>query len=375
MTFYAYLAGLNYSMGEIGSVKWVKKDAAHFFPTLKKRVDGYFSSHQIKKQGNSRLYIKAAVLLTTYIAPFVVMLTVPLSGGIQLALWSLMGFALAGIGMSVMHDANHGAFSKNKFINNAMGYSLNMLGGSVSNWKMQHNVLHHTYTNVAEMDEDIDDKLMMRFCPHSERKSYHRFQFIYVIFFYSILTLYWVTLKDFVQFFQYRKHQASSEDKRSHAQKLIQIILMKIGYFFVFFWLPIGIVGLPVGITIWGFVIMQAIAGFILALIFQLAHTVEGTSHPLPNEIGVIENDWAMHQLQTTANFSRKNRFLSWYVGGLNFQVEHHLFPYISHVHYPEISEIVRTTAEEYGVPYLENKTFIGAVKSHFRFLYQLGKA
>ena len=120
---------------------------------------------------------------------------------------------------------------------------------------------------------------------------------------------------------------------------------------------------------------MQAIAGFILALIFQLAHTVEGTSHPLPNELGVIENDWAMHQLQTTANFSRKNRFLSWYVGGLNFQVEHHLFPYISHVHYPEISEIVRTTAEEYGVPYLENKTFIGAVKSHFRFLYQLGKA
>jgi linoleoyl-CoA desaturase len=375
MTFYAYLANLNYSMGEIGSVKWVKKDAAHFFPTLKKRVDGYFSSHQIKKQGNSRLYIKAAILLTTYIAPFVVMLTVPLSGGIQLALWSLMGFALAGIGMSVMHDANHGAFSKNKFINEAMAYTLNMLGGSVSNWKMQHNVLHHTYTNVAEMDEDIDDKLMMRFCPHSERKSYHRFQFIYVVFFYSILTLYWVTLKDFVQFFQYRKHHASSEDKRSHAQKLIQIILMKIGYFFVFFGLPIGIVGLPVGITIWGFVIMQAIAGFILALIFQLAHTVEGTSHPLPNELGVIENDWAMHQLQTTANFSRKNRFLSWYVGGLNFQVEHHLFPYISHVHYPEISEIVRTTAEEFGVPYLENKTFFGAVNSHFTLLYKLGKA
>lgn len=362
-------------MGEIGSVKWVKKDAAHFFPTLKKRVDGYFSSHQIKKQGNSRLYIKAAILLTTYITPFVVMLTVPLSGGIQLALWSLMGFALAGIGMSVMHDANHGAFSKNKFVNEVMAYTLNMLGGSVSNWKMQHNVLHHTYTNIAEMDEDIDDKLMMRFCPHSERKPYHRFQFIYVIFFYSILTLYWVTLKDFVQFIQYRKHHASSEDKRSHAQKLIQIILMKIGYFFVFFYLPIGIAGLPVGITIWGFVIMQAIAGFILALIFQLAHTVEGTAHPLPNELGVIENDWAMHQLQTTANFSRKNRFLSWYVGGLNFQVEHHLFPYISHVHYPEISEIVRTTAEEYGVPYLENETFFGAVRSHFRFLYQLGKA
>ena len=119
---------------------------------------------------------------------------------------------------------------------------------------------------------------------------------------------------------------------------------------------------------------MQAIAGFILALIFQLAHTVEGTSHPLPNEEGIIENDWAIHQLQTTANFARKSKWISWYVGGLNFQVEHHLFPYISHVHYPEIAEIVKETAEEFGVAYLENETLMSAVGSHFVFLYQLGK-
>lgn len=362
-------------MSEIGSVKWVKKDVAHFFPTLKKRVDGYFSSKEIKKQGNRRLYIKAFILLATYVGPFVLMLIFPFSNLAQIGLWSVMGFAMAGVGMSVMHDANHGAFSKNKFVNQAMGFSLNLCGGSVSNWKMQHNVLHHTYTNIAEMDEDIDDKLMMRFCPHSERKAYHRFQFIYVVFFYSILTLYWVTLKDFVQFFQYKKHQASSEDKRGHLEKILLITLLKIAYFFIILYLPIAIIGLPLGTTIAGFLIMHAIAGFILALVFQLAHTVEGTAHPLPNEVGVIENDWAMHQLITTANFSRKNKFVSWYVGGLNFQVEHHLFPYISHVHYPYIAEIVRETAEEFDVPYLENKTFFGAVSSHFTFLYKLGKA
>ena len=239
---------------------------------------------------------------------------------------------------------------------------------------MQHNVLHHTYTNVANMDEDIDDKLLMRFCPHSERKGYHRFQFIYVIFFYSILTLYWVTLKDFVQFIQYRKHKNFCEEKKSSIRKFVQIILMKAVYFFTILYIPIGIVGLPVGTTIAGFLIMQAIAGFILALVFQLAHTVEGTSHPLPNSEGIIENDWAIHQLQTTANFARKSGWISWYVGGLNFQVEHHLFPYISHVHYPEIANIVKETAEEFGVPYLENQTFAGAVGSHFSFLYQLGK-
>ena len=361
-------------MAEIGSVKWKKKELEDFFPTLKKRVDIYFSTNKIKKQGNLILYLKASVLLTVYIAPFVTMLVVPLPNYAQLLLWALMGFALAGIGMSIMHDANHGSFSHNKSLNYFMGHTLNLLGGSVSNWKMQHNVLHHTYTNIVNMDEDIDDKLMMRFCPHSERKAYHRFQFIYVIFFYSILTLYWVTLKDFVQYFQYRKHKAFSEDKKSHLQKLVQIILLKVVYFFTFLYLPIAIIGLPFGVTIGGFILMQAIAGFILALVFQLAHTVKGTSHPLPNAEGIIENDWAIHQLQTTANFSRKSKLISWYVGGLNFQVEHHLFPYISHIHYPHIAEIVKSTAEEYGVTYLENVTFIGAVNSHFSFLYELGK-
>ena len=360
-------------MSKIGTVKWIKKDTENFFPTLKKRVDQYFQSRQIKKQGNLKLYIKTAVLMSLYIGPFILMLCIPFSPGIQIALWSLMGLAMAGIGMSVMHDANHGAYAKNKRVNSLVGYSLNLLGGSVSNWKMQHNVLHHTYTNVAEMDEDIDDKLLMRFCPHSERKSYHRFQFIYVVFFYSILTLYWVTLKDFVQFFSYRKHKAMSEDRKNSVQKIAQILALKVAYFAVILGLPFYL-GLPVGTTVLGFLIMHAIAGFILALVFQLAHTVEGTSHPLPNELGVIENDWAMHQLMTTANFSRKNRLVSWYVGGLNFQVEHHLFPYISHVHYPEIAEIVKATAEEYGVPYLENKTFSGAIASHFAFLYQLGQ-
>ncbi len=299
-------------MAEIGSVKWIKQDVAHFFPTLKKRVDAYFSTQNIKKQGNLHLYIKAAVLLASYIIPYVLILTLNLPYWAILGAWVMMGFAKAGIGMSVMHDANHGAFSKNKTVNYLLGHSLNLLGGSVSNWKMQHNVLHHTYTNVAEMDEDIDDKLMMRFCPHSEHKPFHRFQFIYVIFFYSILTVYWATLKDFVQFIQYRKHQVSSEDKKSNSQKLIQIVILKAIYFFMLIYLPIGVLGISASATIIGFLIMHAIAGLILALIFQLAHTVQGTSHPLPNEIGIIENDWAMHQLQTTANFARKSKWISW---------------------------------------------------------------
>jgi len=93
---------------------------------------------------------------------------------------------------------------------------------------------------------------------------------------------------------------------------------------------------------VWGYLLMQFISGVVLTVVFQLAHTVEGTTHPLPNKDYTIENNWAIHQLNTTVNFSRKNKLLSWYVGGLNFQVEHHLFPTICHVHYPEVSEIVK---------------------------------
>lgn len=119
---------------------------------------------------------------------------------------------------------------------------------------------------------------------------------------------------------------------------------------------------------------MHFISGIILTTTFQLAHTVDGTSHPMPDEHGNIDNDWAVHQLNTTINFSRKSKVLNWYLGGLNFQVEHHLFPRISHVHYPAISKIVKATAEEFGVPYLENKTLMDALKGHLVALKKLGR-
>jgi linoleoyl-CoA desaturase len=119
---------------------------------------------------------------------------------------------------------------------------------------------------------------------------------------------------------------------------------------------------------------MHFFGGLILSFVFQLAHTVEGTDHPLPDETGTINNEWAIHQMTTTVNFSRKNRLISWYVGGLNFQVEHHLFPRICHIHYPKIADIVKTTATEYKVPYMENNSFFSAIKSHFATLKRLGK-
>lgn len=354
-------------------LRFTNNEQAEFFSTLRKRVDHYFRDNNISQFANAQMVIKSIVLLSAYFIPFFIIVLAPLPLWATIVLWSVMGLALAGTGMSVMHDANHGSYSSNKTINTIMGHSLNLLGGSVFNWKLQHNVLHHTYTNVAGMDEDIEDKLIMRFSPHTNVKWYHKFQWVYAFFFYGILTLYWALLKDFVQFVNYKKTGVNKDSDKQNRITLIKIILQKVIYFSYFFFIPVFVLHVPFLPLLYGFLWMQFIAGVILTVVFQLAHTVDGTTYPLPNASGTIENNWAVHQMNTTINFSRDNKLISWYVGGLNFQVEHHLFPRICHVHYPEVSKIVKATAEEYGVPYLENKTLGDALNAHVRALKKLG--
>ncbi|GGH69951.1 fatty acid desaturase [Filimonas zeae] len=357
-----------------GQVKFVNKDKNQFFATLKKRVDLYFAEQTLSKFGNVGMVVKTIVLLLTYIGPFVCLLAFNPSFGVALALWVLMGLAVAGLGMSVMHDANHGAYSANKAVNYLMGHVLNLLGGSTVNWKYQHNILHHTYPNIVNMDDDINDKVILRFTPHTELKPVHRFQWIYFFLFYGLTSLYWVLVKDFVQFVKYKQNGVNTSSKKENGGMLARIIAVKVVYLFVFLVLPSVFFGLPFWEVVVGFLVMNFVSGMVLTVIFQLAHSLEGTEHPIPNEKGIIENDWAIHQMRTTMNFSRRNKWLSWYIGGLNYQVEHHLFPRISHVHYPRLSAIVKETAAEFNVPYLEHTTFFEALKSHITYLKRLGK-
>jgi len=243
----------------------------------------------------------------------------------------------------------------------------------VLNWKLQHNVLHHTYTNIPQMDDDIEDKLVLKFSPYSQVKPFHHFQYIYAFFFYGLTTLYWVLAKDFVQYAKYIKNGVNKNTKAQNRLFLLNIILTKVIFFFVVLVVPTVFFHIPIGEMIAGFLLLHFIAGVVMTVIFQLAHSVEETTHPLPNADNMIENDWAIHQMETTVDFSPRNRLLSWYVGGLNFQVEHHLFPTICHVHYPKIAPIVEKTAKEFGVPYLVNDNFMKAFLSHIGFLQRVG--
>lgn len=347
-----------------------------FYAELRKRVDIFFKENSIDKTGNLHLYFKAIFMLSMYFVPYLLIVLGIVEN--KFIFWSLsfiMGLAMAGIGMSVMHDAAHGAFSKNKTVNNTLSFTLNLLGGHYLNWKIQHNIIHHTFTNVHNHDEDIQVPFFLRFEPHSKLKFIHRFQFIYAWFFYCFLTLNWVFIKDFNQIIRYHKMGHLKTSGTSLKKQFFIIILSKIGY--------LSYMLLPYFLTknltfvewLVGFLTLHFTAGFILSVIFQLAHVVTDTSFPVPDLESKMENDWAAHQLHTTMNFGTRSKILTWLTGGLNHQVEHHLFPAISHVHYFKISPIVKQTAMEFNLPYLEKKSIFNAFTSHVRMLYHFGRS
>jgi linoleoyl-CoA desaturase len=346
-----------------------------FFSTLNQRVNDYFKSGNISRNANSEMVIKTVFMYGIYFVPYILMLT-----GVVSNLWAMlilcliMGVAMAGIGLSVMHDANHGAYSNKSWLNNLIGLSLNLVGGNAFNWKVQHNVLHHTYTNIHDVDEDISPRGVLRMTPHSPWQFFHRFQHFYAWFLYGLMTLIWVLIKDFVRIVKYEKEGFVKKQRASLVNEWIILIASKVIYVGYVIVIPALVLPLLWWQIALGFVAMHYVGGFILAIIFQPAHVIDGTEYPLPDAEGKIDNSWAIHQLYTTTNFANKSRIFSWYVGGLNFQIEHHLFPNVCHVHYRKISRIVKETAQEYGLPYKSEPTFIDALIGHAKLLKQLGR-
>lgn len=347
-----------------------------FVGTLNKRINDYFHVNNISRQGNPEMYVKTVVMFSLYFGPYLLVLTGVVSGIVPLiAAVVVMGLGLAGIGLSVMHDANHGAYSKKGWVNQVMGYSLNLVGANAFNWKLQHNVLHHTFTNVHDHDEDISPRGVLRLSPSTPWKKIHRYQHIYAWFLYGLMTIVWLLFKDFVRITGYHRSGLARKQKANITKEWIILILTKLVYIGYIFVIPLIFTSLLWWQILLGILAMHYLAGFILAIIFQPAHVVEGTEYPLPDETNTLENNWTVHQLHTTTNFGNKSRWFSWYVGGLNFQIEHHLFPNICHVHYRHIASIVERTAHEHGLPYKSFDTFIGALRGHTRLLRQLGQA
>lgn len=343
-----------------------------FSITLRKRIEDYFKSNNYKLTGNSSLYIKSTILIGLIVSLYALLVFVDLSAWISIPLCMLMGFTFAAIGFNLMHDGAHGSYSEKKWVNETMAYSLNLLGGSSFLWKLKHNGNHHNFTNINGLDDDIDVQPWIRFNYDQTYKWFHKYQHIYWPLLYGLAYISWVFFMDFKKYFTNKI--AGVTFKKMSLKEHVIFWVSKLTYIGVFMVIPATQVG--IANTMIGYTIMGIVCGFTLSIIFQLAHVVEDSSFPHPQEgTNKIENDWTIHQLSSTANFSTRSGFLSWFAGGLNYQVEHHLFPRISHIHYPKINKIVKEVCDEFNIRYMEYPSIGSAIKSHIKYLKLVGSS
>jgi linoleoyl-CoA desaturase len=344
-----------------------------FFKQLKEKVDRYFSENRLDPAGNGRLYSKSIIQVLSATIMYVLLVFFTPTPIVSVLLCILLGFNLAVIGFNVMHEGGHQTFSKYAWVNKASAYFLNVLGGTAYYWKIKHNINHHTFTNIEGMDSDIDVKPFMRLHEHQPRHWYHRFQHVYWVILYGISYIAWVFYQDFEKYF------SGKVSSNSHKKKLA------LKEHFIFWFTKLMYVGtymiLPIVLTGWlqwlvGFFIITFVCGLAISIVFQLAHVVEGTQfHSPEQQSDGSRQEWALHQVSTTANFATSNKLLHWLLGGLNFQIEHHLFPRISHIHYPQVSRFVKESCAEYNIVYIEYASMIKAISSHLLHLRKLGNA
>ncbi len=346
-------------------------NSSSFHQDLKNRVNSYFEEQRKRMTGNFGLYFKAVLFCVTYFVVCTHLIFFTPNNWVAILECILLGGLTAAIGFNVMHDGAHGSFSRSKAVNYIAAISMNFLGASSIMWKIKHNIIHHTYTNIDGIDDDIEARPFLRLCENQKRYKMHKFQHYYFWFLYTLLLIVWVFKTDYTKYFS-RKIGTVPIRKLTTGEH-IGFWVAKLGYGFMMVILPIMLLGFVKWLV--GFLLISMTAGFILSIVFQLAHTVEHLQFPLPSpDTNKIESEWAIHQINTTANFATKNKLISWLVGGLNFQIEHHLFPKISHIHYPAISRIIKQVCAEYGLAYVEYPKMRHAIASHVAYLRKLGR-
>jgi linoleoyl-CoA desaturase len=353
-------------------LKFVPGD--RFVQELRRRVDAYFKESGKRVRDCPAMYVKTFTILGAFIATYLVLLLVAPPWFITIPLAILMGSLMAGIGFNIQHDAGHRAYSDHQWVNKLMSMTLDLIGGSSYVWDWKHNSIHHTYPNIDGHDDDINIGLLGRLAPQQKRLWFHRFQGIYLWLLYGFLAIKWHFVDDF--FNVIRGRIGEHKIKRPRGKELAIFIGGKIAFFSIAFGIPMLFHPILDVITI--YCIAAISSGIVLSVVFQLAHCVDNADFPspitTPEGLERMGTDWAVHQVHTTVNFSRRNPVLRWFLGGLNFQIEHHLFSRICHVHYPDLSKIVEEVCHEFGVRYQAHKSFFSALASHYRWLVEMGR-
>jgi linoleoyl-CoA desaturase len=345
-----------------------------FIQELRRRVDAYFENTGHKRRDCPQMYFKTASILAWFIGAYLLLLFCPMSWWLVGLFAAILGVAIAAIGFNIQHDGGHRAYSERRWVNKVMALTLDLMGGSSYLWDWKHNSIHHTYPNIDGHDDDINVGFLGRLSPQQKRYWFHRLQGIYLWGLYGFLAIKWHFFDDFYNIAVGRI--GGHKIPRPRGNDLVMFIAGKVLFFSIAFGVPMLLHPWWAVLTVYA--IAAFVSGVVLSVVFQLAHCVEDAAFPVPVEQADgtqrMSTDWAVHQVQTTVDFARGNRLLCWFLGGLNFQVEHHLFSKICHIHYPALSKVVEETCRDFGIKYAAHRSFWGAVASHWRWLTLMGK-
>ena len=344
-------------------------DDSGFHREVKRRVLEYFQRTGLSQRDSPRMYLKTAVLVLWFGLSYALLVFAATTFWQGALLSFSLSLAMAGIGFGIQHDANHGAYSSHGAINRLMGTTLDMLGASSYLWRFKHNVSHHTYTNLGA-DDDINLGPFGRLSPAQPRRRFHRLQQFYIWALYGLLIPHWHFVYDFKNVA--RGQIAQNRFPRPRGLHLVELIAGKAVFFGWAFVVPA--LFHPWWVVLLYYAGTSFVLSLVLSVVFQLAHCVEEADFPEPRPgTSRLPDAWAVHQVETTVDFARGSRVLTWYLGGLNFQIEHHLFPRICHVHYPRVADIVQAVCAEFGVRYTAHERLFGAISSHWRWLRRMG--
>jgi len=357
-----------YQIGEVKDYKPFYSWKSEFYSVLKRRVEEYARTDNINKTPLSMYLMTTFVLSMWMIFYYVGMIQGYFIGAL------LFGFFHAHIGVNIAHDGGHGSYSKNKHLNFLAGASTDIMGGSWVIWAMQHNVGHHPHTNRQGdyEDEDFDPDArsgfpLVRLSPQFPHRPHHKYQHLYIWFLFAFVGIKWMYAD--IKYLVKGRYQTIQFWGFSKWTLSMQIITKSI-FFAYSLIVPIYYHGI-----IWGLILnscLFAVNSYVFSLLFAVNHLTDKADFPSSGD-DQIERDWAKLQVETSTNFSVGSAFALHYSGGLNYQIEHHLFPYICHMHLPKISPIVQQTCKEYGVRYYAFETYFDAIRGYYNHLKELG--
>lgn len=341
-----------------------------FLTELRRRVDDYFHSSGRRRRDCPAMYLKTAIILAVFGGFYLLLVFMAGAWWQALPLAAGLGLSIAAIGFNIEHDGSHHSYSNHAWINRLAAMTMDLIGASSYVWHWKHVVIHHTYVNITGHDADIDIAVFGRLTPHQKRFRFHRWQHFYLWPLYGLNVIKWHLYDDFRDVILGRI--ALTRMPRPKRWELLGFVGGKALFLTLAFGLPLLVH--PLWIVLLFYALTVGLAGVVVSVVFQLAHCVEEAEFPLPQKnAGSMENAWAVHQVETTVDFARRSRVESWLLGGLNFQIEHHLFPRVCHVNYPAISSLVEQTCRDFGVSYGEHTSFRAGLSSHFRWLRRMG--